>query len=186
MPSKKELLSIPNIICYFRILLVPIFMYVYLTAETDAEYLMSAGILTLSGFSDFLDGYIARNFNMITDWGKMIDPLADKLTQVVCASLLVYTYPAYWVLLIIIVVKDVMLAVAGVYIYKKTGRKMNGAQLPGKIATAVFFVVSISLIAFHIPGSLISRVLIMVTAFLMFTAMVYYAKDLYHLYVQRD
>ena len=186
MPSKKELLSIPNIICYFRMLLVPIFMYVYLTAKTEGDYLMSAGILTVSGISDFLDGYIARKYNMITDWGKLIDPIADKLTQFVCACLLVYTYPAYWVLLIIIVVKDVMLAVAGMYIYKKTGRRMDGAQLPGKIATAVFFVVSISLIAFHIPGTLISRVMIIVTAFLMFTAMVYYAKDLYQLYVQRD
>lgn len=186
MPSKKELLSIPNIICYFRMLLVPIFMYVYLTAETDGDYLLSAGILTLSGFSDFLDGYIARKYNLITEWGKLIDPIADKLTQFVCAALLVYTYPAYWVLLIIIVVKDVMLAVAGVYIYKKTGRKLDGAQLPGKVATAVFFVVSIGLIAFHIPGTLTSNALIILTAFLMFVAMVYYAKDLYQLYVQRD
>ncbi len=186
MPSKKELLSIPNIICYFRILLVPIFMYVYLTAETEGDYLLSAGVLTLSGFSDFLDGYIARKYNLITEWGKLIDPLADKLTQVVCAALLVYTYPAYWIVLIIIVVKDVMLAVAGYYIFKKTGRKMDGAQLPGKIATAVFFLVSIGLIAFHIPGTLTSRVLIIITSFLMFTAMVYYAKDLYQLYVQRD
>lgn len=186
MPSKKELFSIPNIICYIRMLLVPIFVYVYLTAETDGDYLMSAGILTISGISDFLDGYIARKYNLITEWGKLIDPIADKITQFVCAALLVYTYPAYWVLLIIIVVKDVMLAVAGVYIFKKTGRKLNGAQLPGKIATAVFFVVSISLIAFHIPETLISRIMIIFTSFLMFTAMVYYAKDLYQLYVQRD
>ena len=79
-----------------------------------------------------------------------------------------------------------MLAVAGYYIFKKTGRKMDGAQLPGKIATAVFFLVSIGLIAFHIPGTLTSRVLIIITSFLMFTAMVYYAKDLYQLYVKRD
>ena len=178
-------MNLPNKLTVLRLIMVPIFMAVMLI-DFPYHYLISLNLFIAASLTDMIDGQMARKYNLVTNFGKFLDPIADKLTQFVCAALLVYTYPAYWVLLIIIVIKDVMLAVAGVYIFKKTGRKMDGAQLPGKIATAVFFVVSISLIAFHIPETLVSRVLILLTAFLMFTAMVYYAKDLYQLYVKRD
>lgn len=182
MFNKKEVFSIPNILCYFRILLVPVFLYVYFHAETREDHLLSAGILVLSSLSDFLDGYIARTYHMITELGKLIDPVADKLTQFVVACTLAYTYPAYIYLIAVIVLKDGMLLFVGWYILRKTGRHLDQAKMPGKVATAVFFIVSILLIAFHIPGTWIADVMIYTTVILMIIAMVYYGRGLYDLY----
>lgn len=181
MLSKKELFSIPNILCYFRILLVPVFVYVYFVVEVGGNHLISAIILFVSSISDFLDGFIARKFNMITELGKFIDPVADKLTQIVVAVVLMYTYPAYVWLVTIIVLKDGMLLFAGWYIFKKTGRHLAQAELPGKIATAVFFIVSTSLIAFVVPEC-IASFMIYTTIVLMAIAMGYYGQGLYRLY----
>ncbi|MCD7894757.1 MAG: CDP-alcohol phosphatidyltransferase family protein [Erysipelotrichaceae bacterium] len=85
MFTKKEIFSIPNILSYFRIVLVPVFIYVYFHAESQQDHLLSAGILILSSLSDLFDGMIARRFDMITELGKLIDPIADKLTQLVVA-----------------------------------------------------------------------------------------------------
>ena len=95
MFTKKEIFSIPNILCYFRIGLVPIFLYTYFTAEGSEGHMISAGILILSSLSDFFDGFIARKYDMITELGKLIDPVADKLTQFVVACTLMYTCLLY-------------------------------------------------------------------------------------------
>lgn len=182
MFTKREVLSIPNILCYFRIALVPVFVYVYFHAETSEEHMLSAGVLLLSSLSDFFDGFIARKFNQITELGKLIDPVADKLTQFVVACVLMYTYPSYILLVAVILLKDGMLLFVGYYIYKKTGKHLNQAEMPGKIATAVFFVVSIILIAFHIPGTWLAAILIDITVALMIIAMIHYGTGLYHLY----
>lgn len=182
MFTKKEIFSIPNILCYFRILLVPVFLYVYFTSETSGGHFLSAGILLISSLSDFLDGFIARKYDMITELGKLIDPVADKLTQFVVACTLMYTYPAYALLVAIIVIKDGMLLFVGYYVYKKKGKHLAQAEMPGKVATAVFFVVSILLIAFYIPGTLIASIMIYTTVVLMGIAMIYYGQGLYSLY----
>mgnify|MGYP000255479840 FL=1 len=89
----------------------------YFNAQWQHHYIIAAFILVLSGISDCLDGYIARKYNMITDFGKLIDPIADKLTQFTIAITLLFTYPLAWVLLIIIVLKDGMLGIVGLYLY---------------------------------------------------------------------
>lgn len=184
MFTKKQIFSIPNIICYIRILLVPVFLYTYFS-ESESGHFISAIVLILSSLSDFLDGFIARKYNMVTELGKLIDPVADKLTQFVVACSLMYTYPAYKWLVAIIVLKDGMLLFAGWYIYRITKRHLAQAEMPGKVATAVFFVVSIILVAFHIPGTVISNMMIFTTVILMFMAMVYYGQGLYHLYNEK-
>lgn len=186
MFTKKEVFSIPNILCYLRIALVPVFLTVYFHYESNNNHLLSAGILVLSSLTDFLDGFIARKFDMITNLGKLVDPVADKLTQFVVASTLAYTYPAYILLILIIVLKDGMLLFVGWHIYKKKSIHLTQAEMPGKVATAVFFVVSIFLIAFYIPNMILVNILIYVTAILMLIAMVYYGKSLYILNKQGE
>ena len=92
MFTKKEIFSIPNILCYFRILLVPVFLWAYFDLQSDKGHLVAAGVLVLSSLSDFLDGFIARKCHMITELGKLIDPVADKLTQFVVACTLMYMH----------------------------------------------------------------------------------------------
>lgn len=180
MFTKKEVLSIPNILCYLRILLVPVFVYIYFKTEIDDAHFLSAFIVIISSITDFLDGYIARKYDMVTDLGKLIDPIADKLTQFVIACTLVHTYPAYIWMVIIIVLKDGMLLFVGYYILRKTGKHLDQAQLPGKVATAVFFVISIILIAFSVPY-VFANIMIYVTVFLMVLAMIHYGRGLYQL-----
>lgn len=174
----KELFNIPNCLCYFRIILIPVFFIFYFQADCQMDYYISALILIISGFTDFLDGFIARKFNMITDFGKLIDPMADKLTQFSVAVALIYTYSWMWVLVAIIFVKDAMLALASLYLYEK-GEKIRGASWWGKVSTAFFDVVVVLLIGLHIPDSIIPTILILICSVLMFLSLILYAKQLY-------
>ena len=79
--TAKEIFSIPNLMGYFRILLIPVFSWIYIHADGVSDYYMAAVLVGISGLTDMFDGKVARKFNMITELGKFIDPLADKLTQ---------------------------------------------------------------------------------------------------------
>ena len=159
----KDLFNIPNFLCYFRIILIPIFLHRYFLASCKEDYYLCAFILILSGLSDFLDGYIARHYHMVTDFGKVIDPIADKLTQFTVAVVLIYTYSWMWLLLGIIVIKDGMLALGGFYLYEK-GAQVKGASWWGKISTAIFDIVAIILVGIHIPDSPISTIMIILNS----------------------
>ena len=74
---QKKILTIPNILSIFRICLIPFTAYLYVCKK---EYLLTLWMLILSGITDIIDGSIARSFNMIIDFGKILDPIADKLT----------------------------------------------------------------------------------------------------------
>lgn len=182
---KDKLFNIPNGLCFFRILLIPLFLIIYFNAGSSFDYLVSGGILIVSGFTDFLDGYIARKYDMITDFGKLIDPIADKLTQLAVAIALVYTYPFAWALVGIIILKDGMLGIVGLYLYQY-GLKIEGASWWGKIATAYFYLVVIVLVATNIPASTVSMVLIVTSALCMAFAFVLYAKQLVQLHRHKD
>ena len=185
MKNKKVLFNIPNCLCFFRILLIPLFLYVYFVADFKNRYLVAAFVLVISGISDFLDGFIARKFNMVTDFGKFIDPVADKLTQFVVAITLLFSYPLAWVLLIIIILKDLMLAIVGLYLYDY-GLKITGASWWGKIATAYFYVIVLVLIGLHIPNTVISFVLIITGSVLMLLSFILYAKELRYMVKEKD
>ena len=77
--DRREIFSIPNLMGYFRILLIPLFSWMYCTADSTGDYYAAAVVVGISGLTDMFDGKIARRFNMITELGKFIDPLADKL-----------------------------------------------------------------------------------------------------------
>lgn len=185
MKNKKVLFNIPKCLCFFRILLIPLFLYVYFVADFKNRYLVAAFVLVISGISDFLDGFIARKFNMVTDFGKFIDPVADKLTQFVVAITLLFSYPLAWALLIIIILKDLMLAIVGLYLYDY-GLKITGASWWGKIATAYFYVIVIVLIGLHIPNTVISFVLIITGSVLMLLSFILYAKELRYMVKEKD
>lgn len=145
--SRKELFTIPNLMGYFRILLIPFFAYVYCTANTDSEYYLAAAIIGLSGFTDLLDGKIARKYNMVTEFGKFLDPLADKLTQAALVFCLTTKYTWVWALVVIFVVKEGFMLVMGA-IFLRKGKKLNGAMWFGKVCTAVLYLVMFLLLVF--------------------------------------
>lgn len=132
----KEYFSIPNLMGYFRLLLVPVYLIVYVNAQSKRDYYIAAGIMLVSFLTDLFDGKIARKFNMVTDFGKILDPVADKITQGVLVLSFTYRYPAVTALLIVFLVKELIMAVVGAYMLKQ-GHRMNGAAMHGKICTTV-------------------------------------------------
>lgn len=185
MKNKENFFNIPNCLCYFRILLIPVFLLVYFKSNNKYHFIIAALILVVSGISDFLDGFIARKFNMVTDFGKLIDPIADKLTQFTIAITLLFEYPLVWILLIIIVLKDSMLGIVGLYLYDY-GLKIKGASWWGKIATAFFYVVVIVLVGFHIPDTVASAVMIILSSALMLLSFVLYGKELKYMLREKE
>ena len=79
---KKEIFTIPNILSLFRLALIPAYITVYLRARIPAQHYLSGGILAVSCLKDGLDGYLARKNNLVTNFGKFMDPLADKMLVV--------------------------------------------------------------------------------------------------------
>lgn len=144
--SKKDFFTIPNILCYVRLLLIPFFMWTYLTAQTTRDYLTAAFIFAFSAFTDLLDGFIARRFNQITELGKFLDPLADKLNQGALIICLTTRYHLMWMLVILFVLKEGFMAVMGLIMLKHNGRKLDGAMWYGKVCTATLYVVMVLLL----------------------------------------
>ena len=143
MKSDKriEIFSIPNILGYFRIMLIPFFMYTFLNAKTVSDYYAPAAIVGVSSITDMFDGLIARKFNMVTELGKLIDPLADKLTQGALIICFVVRYQYMRYLLALYVLKEGFMLVAGLVLLHHNGRKLNGAKWFGKVSTALVYLV---------------------------------------------
>ena len=171
--SKKEFLSIPNIMGYFRILLIPIFCYLFLTAKTDRDYQIVACIVLLSAVTDFLDGLIARKCNMITELGKFIDPVADKMTHAAIAICLVFKFPLMLLIVGIMLLKEGFMAVMG-YIKLKEGKKLDGAMWFGKVCTALQFLVVFILLLFpSLPLHVANTMILVCGAGMLFTLIMY-------------
>lgn len=143
--------TIPNLLSVIRILLIPVFAVLFYREEYGWAILT----LVLSGLSDFFDGKIARKFNQISALGKMLDPVADKLTQVTLAILLFVSFnnaqdatlKAFsWVFLVFIVKEIVM--VAGGAVMLACGIRPGAAEIYGKVATFAFYAIMILVIAF--------------------------------------
>ena len=178
-PRKEDLFKIPNILCYLRILMVPLFVYIF----SKGYYWQSALIVILAALTDIADGWIARNFNLITDWGKFIDPLADKLMQF--AMLIMALFKSRWVFVLIIVfaLKELIMLGVGLYIYHK-GSNLNGAIWCGKLCTVVLDISLLTIIALphkYLSSQLIIMLIIISSAFLLLSFVFYMKsyKDLY-------
>lgn len=136
---KKEILTIPNLLSLFRLVLIPVYVAIYLNADSSADYFLSAAILAVSCLTDLIDGKIARHFNMISTLGKILDPLADKATQFTLILCLALEYPVLWYLVGLFVVKESFQLIAGGIRFRK-GIMLKGALLSGKICTTILFI----------------------------------------------
>ena len=137
--DRHELFSIPNLMGYFRILMIPVFCFLYLTAETKQDIWKAAAVVLISSLTDMLDGLVARKFDMITEFGKFLDPFADKLTHGALAVCLALRYPLMWALLLLMAVKEGYMGTMGLLFLRK-GRMLDGAMWFGKVCTALLFV----------------------------------------------
>ena len=163
MIKKEDWFTIPNILSYIRILMIPLYVYLYVNAETTTDYYWAAGLLVLSGITDSLDGIIARKTGQITNLGKLIDPIADKLTQIAVVGAMLIERPYILPLLIIFIIKELFLLINSVVLYQKEVM-MDGSMWFGKVATAVFYVSMFLLVVFPTLDKSSSMPLIIITA----------------------
>jgi len=126
--------NIPNVLTTLRLLIVPFLGYFMYTEK----YIISIILFALGGFTDILDGYIARKYNMMTKWGKVFDPLADKSMQITALALLVVHHFIPIIVLIIVVSKEALMIMGGILLYRK-GKTVIGANWYGKLATVFFY-----------------------------------------------
>ena len=136
---KKEILTIPNLLSLFRLILIPVYIYIYVNAQVQRDYVLASAILAVSCLTDLVDGKIARRFNMVTTIGKILDPLADKLTQFSLILCLASNYSVLWYLIALFFVKELFQLVAGAINFRK-GKMLKGALFSGKICTTILFI----------------------------------------------
>ena len=171
---KHEVFTIPNYLSLFRLLLIPVYTLLYLNAGDSRESFLSAVILGVSCLTDMVDGQIARRFNMISNVGKVLDPLADKLTQLSLVICLSVRYPALRGVLILFVIKE-LFQVTSVYIMFRRGKILPGALLAGKICTTVMFLSFLVLILLpDLPLMTITAIAIVDAVFLAASFIAYY------------
>ena len=121
---KDKILTIPNILSFFRICLIPVIVWLYIGKE---DYSLTLIILILSGFTDVVDGIIARKCNMISDFGKAFDPIADKLTQAAMLCCLVVRFQHMMIPLVMLVIKEVFTGITALISIKK--------RIPSRVLT---------------------------------------------------
>ena len=135
---KQEVLTIPNGLSFFRLLLIPVYTTIYLNAQNDSDYRLAAIILATSCMTDMFDGMIARQFNMVSNVGKVLDPLADKLTQLALTICLSIRYPVLRGVLVLLIGKEFIQVIMAYHLFRQ-GKILSGPLLSGKICTAVLF-----------------------------------------------
>ena len=174
---RNQNLTVPNAMSLFRILMIPVF--IYFSVKDNIPAALTA--LALSGLSDALDGFVARKFNQITELGKMLDPLADKLTQGAVAICIALRYPSICPLLFLLVTKEIIMLCGACYLLKHK-KKPCASKWYGKVSTTLFYI-AIGLIVvldsfMHVTEPtfiLVSNIALIVTAAFMIYTFIRYA-----------
>ena len=142
--KKEQILTIPNLLSFLRLLMIPAIIWLYCGVE---RYYAAAGVIVLSGLTDVADGVIARKYSKVSDFGKILDPVADKLTQGTLIICLTTKYKLMVPLVIEFALCEIcMLAMGYMTIIKQN--RVNGAKWYGKLTTVVLYAVMILLILF--------------------------------------
>lgn len=178
----KRIVTIPNILTLFRLCLIPVLVSLYVSAmrgEGDRLFFWAAGVLLLSFLTDVADGFIARTFHMISDLGKMLDPVADKLTQLAMLFCLVFRFfPIMMLPLVVLTVKELVSGVAVLLFMKETGT-VAGADWHGKISTFLLYsMMMLHLIWYNIPPAVSLYTILACTAWMLLSFTLYMVRSL--------
>ncbi len=143
--KKEELFTIPNILTYIRLIAIPFFVWMMAeyAADKDAlKYLWAGiGIFVFAEITDVCDGYIARHFNQISDIGKILDPIADKVLQCVAMLMLCICGNLHWIFAVVIIVKEIYMGATSKYYMRASKRQVEQkSNKVGKAGAAIYFI----------------------------------------------
>ena len=146
--------TIPNWLCFLRIALIPIFSVLFI----KEHYIIAFVLMIIAAVTDLLDGKIARKYNMVSNLGKILDPIADKLSQVAIVIILIFKFWSFEgilkYLLFLFIAKELIMVIAGALLLAK-GMRPVAAEMWGKVATTVFYIFMIAIIAIGPNGALV-------------------------------
>lgn len=143
--------TIPNWLSFIRIALIPVFAVLFV----QGHQLVAVIVMICAALTDLFDGKIARKFKQVSNLGKILDPIADKLSQMAIVIVLLYTYwenPIKY-LFFFFIVKEVLMLLGGALLLSK-GMRPTAAEIWGKVATNVFYIAMIIILAFGENGAL--------------------------------
>lgn len=163
-------LTIPNLLSLVRIILIPIFMWAYCVKKDST---LTAVLLLASGLTDSLDGIIARKFNMISDLGKALDPIADKLTQGTMLLCLITRYPLMLLPFILLLIKEASVGITSLVVIRKTGA-VHGAVWHGKITTCLLYAMMVLHVLWNEIPLILSNATIWLCSAMMLSSFVLY------------
>ena len=132
---ENRIITIPNFLSVCRIIMIPVFIWVYCCLK---EYLLAFWVLCLSGVTDLVDGFIARTFHMVSNLGKALDPIADKLTQGIMLLCLLLRFRFMIVPFVLMIAKEIFMSISGILLIQRTGI-VCGAEWHGKAATCFLY-----------------------------------------------
>lgn len=188
----KGCLTIPNLLSVIRILLIPVFAYLFYNDQKIA----AVAVLAISGLSDTFDGQIARRFNQVSALGKILDPVADKLTQLTIAVMLLIDFRnaenslinAFGWVFLVFLVKEAVMLIGGLVMLLMNIRP-GAAEIWGKLATLVFYVGMTVIIAvgpevgalnevlgFELPG-VVTGIIVIISAIMTIIAFLSYLPE---------
>ena len=151
---KKDLFAIPNLLSLLRIALIPVYMILYRRGDHGTAGL----VLALSCLTDMMDGYIARRFSMTTALGAILDPIADKATQLTLIVCLSMRYRVLRPVLVLFIIKESVQLVVSLFCLRR-GKTLCGALWTGKVCTAILFIGFIILVIFpRLPSRLVAAI----------------------------
>jgi cardiolipin synthase len=170
---------IPNTLTIIRFLLIPFIIHSVLSGD----YILAFILFTISGLTDIADGFIARKFNLISTFGKLMDPLADKLTQIsMLTTLVIKSIIPIWIL-IVVLLKEVIMVAGASFLYGKD--VVVYSRWYGKLATVLFYiaiVLSLILTQFNITAKIFTQLVLCLYCLALITtifALIMYIRDLY-------
>ena len=170
---KNKIITIPNILSFFRLCLIPVIVWLYCFRE---DYLWTTIIFIISGITDIIDGFIARKFDMISDFGKAFDPVADKLTQISMLFCLVTRFPLMLIPLVILIIKEALAAVMNMITLEKAGFVV-AAVWHGKLNTVLIYAMMfVHIVWYNIPP-IFSNSLIVLCIIMMLLSSILYTKS---------
>lgn len=167
---QKKIITIPNILSFFRLCLIPVIVWLYCFKK---DYLWTTFTLVLSGATDMIDGMIARKFDMVSDFGKAFDPIADKLTQIITLFCLITRFPLMLIPLVILIIKEILAATLNLVTIKKTGEVM-GAVWHGKLNTVLLYgMMLLHLVWYNVPDVVSNLTVIGCTVMMLLSSVLY-------------
>ncbi len=178
---KKKIFTIPNLLSLFRLLLIPLIVWLFSVKENT---LLAIAVILLSGLTDIVDGYVARHFNMVSDIGKILDPIADKLTQAAVLICIALRFIPVRFLFALMAVKEILMGVFGLIVIRRTSI-VSGAHWHGKFCTVTLYcVILVHMFFFSSLPQTVSAVLCAVCALVMLASLLLYLREDLHLLQQ--